>query len=121
MISVQLLTSTTLVNETRMSSPVLVPVGLSSFRAWIDITQMVTPDQWFEYRIELSLDGGASWNLLMAGTRTGGIQVNPKTGFVITQAMLGCPLPEPQNVQRQIRGSMRVTGSVPLAVLVEAV
>jgi len=121
MLSVMVIPSVTLENTSRTVNALALPVGLSRMRLWIDVSQMVSADQWFTYTFELSLDGGTTWGLLIGGTRTGTIAINPKTQTVMTQAGAEIGLPEPANTLRRVRGSLRVTGTVPLSVLLEAV
>jgi hypothetical protein len=47
--------------------------------------------------------------------------INPKTSVVQTQAMVQIGLDQPANVNRRVRGSLVMTGTVPVGVLLEAV
>ena len=121
MITVPVILTKTFSDETRAFGPVAMPVGLSMVRLWIDVSQMVTPDQFFDVTVDLSLDNGATWAFLFGFTRIGAILINPKTQLVDTQSMMQVPLPSPALSTRQVRGTLVVTGTVPLSALVEAV
>jgi hypothetical protein len=121
MIQQQIVLNGTYSNLTKTFGPIALPVGLSVVRAWIDISQMVTPDQGFTFVVEISQDAGATWAHLMGGSRTGEVIINPKTSVVQTQAMVQIGLDQPANVNRRVRGSLVMTGTVPVGVLLEAV
>jgi hypothetical protein len=121
MITVPVILTKTFRNETRAFGPVAVPVGLSMVRLSVDVSQMVTPDQFFDLNVDLSLDDGATWAFLFGFTRIGGIIINQKTQLVDTQSMMQLPLPSPALSTRRVRGTLVVTGTVPLSALLEAV
>ncbi len=99
-----------------------VPTGVTWYQLVIDVSQQTDPATHWEARVELSLDGGTTWQEAGGGGRDGGVG-HDKAGNVITQAAIftgqdalnptNDPLPGAQlsSTLRRARASLVVTGT----------
>ena len=91
------------------SSSIPIPgAAKRSISAVINVESFLDPTVSIEYGVELSLDGGTTWQLLVAGGRPGGTIIRSKTGLPWTDMTVGFSIPPGQG--RRLRGFLNVTG-----------
>jgi hypothetical protein len=104
-------------------SPVAVPTGVHGLSFTMDISEAsgTLPD--IAAALEGSLDGGVNWGPAGAFTRTAGPKVNDKSGNL--QTTTGATFTggdfwnDTQNVNRRLRGSATIGGTLRFALTVQ--
>lgn len=92
--------------------PTQVPVGVWFVRTTIDMADFLDPLTTCRIYAELSLNGeNGDYFTLRDTTFTGSAVeiIHPDTGLVLTESYAGTELPQPDNVNRWIRGFMELS------------
>lgn len=89
-----------------------VPLGATLYKVGIDISQMGDPATSFDLAFDVSYDGGANWQFWVGGHRDGGPALLDKNGVPQNIVGLDGPLQQPDNPDRQLRGSVTVDGPI---------
>lgn len=101
---------------TRIFGPVAVPVGLTNATVAFDRGEWTSQSTTITLNIDLSLDGGVTWNLhpdadpFPVGMEAEGGVALDKNGVPYTQSSRSAPLPQPGSSQRMVRGFITVAG-----------
>jgi opacity protein-like surface antigen len=90
-----------------------IPQGATVLVATLDITSATDPATGFNGTFDISYDNGQSWQFWSSATFIGGVY-RDRNGVQITVWRNGGGLEQPSNAQRKVRGSIVITGTVPL-------
>ena len=104
-----------LAKGTRSFGPVAVPVGATSVECEVSRSDLLDPTVGIAWALMLSLDGGTSWWPWGGAGTIGGAQLDA-LGQPITQSTYRVEVPEPENLVRQIEGTVTVSKDATLAV-----
>lgn len=120
-----ILPSNTYMAGTRTIPSTAVPVGLGYFTLYVDVTSIAVAGgetKQISGFLEISLDGGAKWQLLVAlgDWFVGGVP-GPRAGSPPYVSSLGIGLPEPLNPNRRIRGEITLSDAILMNVAAEFV
>lgn len=103
--------------QTRLLGPVTVPQGATELTFTFDRTNWTDPAVTLAITIDLSLDGGATWNnppeqaapLPFGFTSEGGGGLD-KHGNPRTETTGTTSIPQPTNTQRRLRATVTIAG-----------
>lgn len=88
-----------------------IPAGPTLGYIKLDRSLWTDPGAHVDWEMWVSLDGGATWNEPhVAGGAVGGVQIDPRTGLPRTFVRIGMALPEPANLNRQVKCRVVVSG-----------
>lgn len=105
------------------SGELAVPLGASKVRvefernSWPTLPGTPPESRVIEVTAEISLDGGQTWQLLIAATTEGGDRYSHETGQLHTHSWMQTNLPEPDNPNRV--GRVRMVVNVALNTQIE--
>jgi ABC-type transport system substrate-binding protein len=89
-----------------------VPVGATMIVASLDTSTATDPATSFVGSFDVSYDGGASWQFWSSAGYQGGVYLD-KNGNPRTWSNYG-GLDQPTNPSRRVRGTITITGTLPL-------
>ena len=87
-----------------------VPNGISSAVLSFDRSLWTNPAGKMEMQLEISFDNGTSWQILGAFTAEGGVVLD-MLGNVATKTSIKIGVPQPQNNNRKVRGTLIISGA----------
>lgn len=116
----------TLVEGSRTIGPVAIPSGLTECQISINRDNWLDPAVTLKLTIDLSLDGGVTWNTPAAacvpfpvGLEAQGGEVVDKFGQVVHTSITAAPIPQVGNANRRVRALLTVAGgSIPTTVTI---